>query len=273
PYGVAATGTAIGVSSLANKVEGLIRDQVLRGMADPETLKMLANTATDAQMKIAYERLLPAVITSMRSQMDSPSPSEGQISPPEELSLETSSPKSITPTPTSKAKQFTSTDPVDIAIEEAIRMKEGTPPLPQADDFTKLLKAVSLQESSGNPNVVHPMTSRGERAQGLHGVLPSTAKDIAKELGITKYDLKDPETNTRFAAHYLKQMIDMFGGDTELGLAAYHSGPGRIKTLLKLYNGKTLADIRPYLGQHGKVYASGVLSKLKKIDKYGTVKT
>ena len=152
-------------------------------------------------------------------------------------------------------------------------MKEGTPPLPQADDFTKLLKAVSLQESSGNPNVVHPMTSRGERAQGLHGVLPSTAKDIAKELGITKYDLKDPETNTRFAAHYLKQMIDMFGGDTELGLAAYHSGPGRIKTLLKLYNGKTLADIRPYLGQHGKVYASGVLSKLKKIDKYGTVKT
>lgn len=273
PYGVAATGTAIGVSSLANKVEGLIRDQVLRGMADPETLKMLANTATDAQMKIAYERLLPAVITSMRSQMDSPSPSEGQISPPEELSLETSSPKATTPTPTSKAKQFTSTDPVDIAVEEAIRMKDGEAPLPQADETTRLLKAVSLQESSGNPNVVHPMTPRGERAQGLHGVLPSTAKDIAKELGIAKYDLKDPETNRIFAEHYLKQMIEMFDGNVELGLAAYHSGPNRIKTLLKLHNGKTLADIRQHLGPVGKQYASGVLSKLKKIDKYGSVKT
>jgi soluble lytic murein transglycosylase-like protein len=178
------------------------------------------------------------------------------------------SPKSITPTPISKAKQFTSTDPVDIAVEEAIRMKDGEAPLPQADDFTKLLKAVSLQESGGNPDAV---SDAG--AIGLHQIMPATAKDIAKELGVTKYDLKDPETNTIFAAHYLKKLLSMFGNDPELALAAYHSGPGRVKNLLKLHDGKTLSAIRPYLGPVGKQYASGVLSKLKKIDKYGSVKT
>ena len=195
-------------------------------------------------------------------------PQEQQYGQKQELQERRTSPKSTTATPTSKAKQFTSTDPVDIAVEEAIRMKDGEAPLPQADDFTKLLKAVSLQESGGNPDAV---SDAG--AIGLHQIMPATAKDIAKELGVTKYDLKDPETNTIFAAHYLKKLLSMFGNDPELALAAYHSGPGRVKNLLKLHDGKTLSAIRPYLGPVGKQYASGVLSKLKKIDKYGSVKT
>ena len=183
------------------------------------------------------------------------------------------SPKSTTPTPISKAKQFTSTDPVDIAVEEAIRMKDGEAPLPKPTPMAQLVRAVSLQESSGNPDAVHPMTSRGERAQGLMGILPSTSREIAKELGIDKYDLKDPETNMRFGEHYLKKLLDMFDGDQFLALTAYHSGPGRVKNLLKLHNATTLQEILPYLGPQGRAYASGVMSKLKKIDKYGSVKT
>jgi len=194
-------------------------------------------------------------------------PQEQQYGQKQELQERRTSPKSTTATPTSKAKQFTSTDPVDIAVEEAIRMKDGEAPLPKPTPMAQLVRAVSLQESSGNPDAIHPMTSRGERAQGLMGILPSTSREIAKELGIDKYDLKDPETNMRFGEHYLKKLLDMFDGDQFLALTAYHSGPGRVKNLLKLHNATTLQEILPYLGPQGRAYASGVKSKLKKIEK------
>lgn len=270
--GMAAHGNvpAVIASFGAQKLNNAITTAVQKAMVDPELLGKLAAKGTAANMDIAISGLAPL----LASEISGLSKGAGADQVAEKLSQgkseqdRSSSPKSITPTPTSKAKQFTSTDPVDIAVEEAIRMKDGEAPLPQADDFTKLLKAVSLQESGGNPDAV---SDAG--AIGLHQIMPATAKDIAKELGVTKYDLKDPETNTIFAAHYLKKLLSMFGNDPELALAAYHSGPGRVKNLLKLHDGKTLSAIRPYLGPVGKQYASGVLSKLKKIDKYGSVKT
>lgn len=87
-----------------------------------------------------------------------------------------------------------------------------------------LVEAVIWQESRGKSNAVSP-----KGAQGLMQVMPATAKEIAAELGIEKYDLKDPETNRKFGEYYLDKMLKMFDGDEALALAAYNAGPGAVQ--------------------------------------------
>lgn len=93
-----------------------------------------------------------------------------------------------------------------------------------------LVKAVIRQESAGNPKAV---SNKG--ASGLMQVMPATAKEIASELGVADYDLHDPETNKLFGTFYLNKMLRMFDGDTELALAAYNAGPGKVRQWVEQY--------------------------------------
>lgn len=105
---------------------------------------------------------------------------------------------------------------------EKPKEKRSSMDIPKADDT--LVKAVVWQESRGRPNAVS-----GKGATGLMQVMPATAKEIAKELGVKDYDLKDPETNMQFGQHYLNKMLKLFGGDEALALAAYNAGPGKVR--------------------------------------------
>lgn len=81
---------------------------------------------------------------------------------------------------------------------------------------SRLLAAVVEAESNFDPRAVSP---RG--AVGLTQILPRTG-------GREGAALSDPEVNLDAGALYLRTLLDQYEGDTELALAAYNAGPGRV---------------------------------------------
>jgi len=81
-----------------------------------------------------------------------------------------------------------------------------------------LLRAVADQESGFRPCAVSP-----KGAMGLMQLMPATAQ----ELGVL--DPFDPQESLFSGAHFLKQLLTRFGGNTALALGAYNAGAGRVE--------------------------------------------
>ena len=72
-------------------------------------------------------------------------------------------------------------------------------------------------------------------ALGLMQVMPHTGKLTAKSMGIRNFrvtHLLEAEKNVPIGSAYLKQMLDLFGGNMILATAAYNAGPQRVKSWL-----------------------------------------
>lgn len=80
-----------------------------------------------------------------------------------------------------------------------------------------LLVAVAYVESGMNPDAV---SDKG--AQGLLQLMPATARELGA-------DPRNPRENVRAGARYLRAMLERFGGDLDLALAAYNAGPSAVE--------------------------------------------
>lgn len=80
-----------------------------------------------------------------------------------------------------------------------------------------LVAAMIAQESGGDPEAVSHAGARG-----LMQLMPSTAR----MLGVA--DVFDPGQNVSGGVRYISRLLERFGGDEELALAAYNAGPGTV---------------------------------------------
>lgn len=111
-------------------------------------------------------------------------------------------------------------------------MSGGVPqaPMPQGGGAPQgLIDAVIQQESGGNPNAVSPAGARG-----LMQVMPGTARDPG--FGVQPMQNDSPQENVRVGTDYLNAMLERYGGNQALALAAYNAGPGRVDDALKQAN-------------------------------------
>lgn len=120
-----------------------------------------------------------------------------------------------------------------------------------------LLAGLVKQESGFNPNAT---SSAG--AKGLTQLMPATARS----LGVA--DATDPAQALEGGAKYLRQMLDKFGGDERLALAAYNAGPGAVTRFggippyaeTKAYVEKVLANRDAFLASSTSANALGAAS-------------
>lgn len=94
-----------------------------------------------------------------------------------------------------------------------------------------LVRSLIRQESAFG---IRAMSS--SNAQGLMQLIPGTAQDMARKLGMKKLEIPEdvfrPEVNIPLGTTYISMMIDQFAGNVPLGLAAYNAGPTRVKAFV-----------------------------------------
>lgn len=97
---------------------------------------------------------------------------------------------------------------LDALVEQAALREDLAP---------DLLRSVIRQESAARPCAV---SRKG--AMGLMQLMPATALD----LGVA--DAFDPKENVDAGAHFLKQLLRLYGGNLALALSAFNAGPARV---------------------------------------------
>ena len=88
-----------------------------------------------------------------------------------------------------------------------------------------LIAAVIYEESRFRDQTSHA------GARGLMQITPQTADAIAKHSGGSRFkqsDLAEPQINISYGAYYLRLLLDHYGGNETLAIAAYNAGMGNV---------------------------------------------
>ncbi len=118
--------------------------------------------------------------------------------------------------------------PFPTVVAEAVTRWKLTEPL---------IYGLMRQESGYRARVVSPAG-----AVGLMQIMPGTGRKIADELSLS-FDvshLQHPPRNVDFGAYYLRKLLDMFGSNVPVALAAYNAGPAVVGRWLESGKGLPL---------------------------------
>lgn len=85
------------------------------------------------------------------------------------------------------------------------------------DVHPALIAAVIRAESNFNPKAVS-----GAGAKGLMQINPPTQRYLRLK------NVFDPRQNIQAGSRYLRELLDKFGGDLPMAVAAYNAGPGAV---------------------------------------------
>ena len=123
---------------------------------------------------------------------------------------------------------------IDSAIEQAAARHNVDP---------NLVRAVIKVESNFNPNAV---SRKG--AMGLMQLMPQTARQL------NVANPFDPEQNVDAGVRHLKQLMESYGGDVKLTLAAYNAGAGAVARSAGV---PRIRETRNYVKRITQLYYSG----------------
>jgi len=111
-------------------------------------------------------------------------------------------------------------------------------PMPFRDAVVKRSQSINL-----DPAYVYGLIRQESRfimdarshvgASGLMQVMPATARETARRIGLTGFtadQITDRDTNIAIGTGYLKMVLDDVGGSMPMAAAAYNAGPGRPRT-------------------------------------------
>ena len=103
-------------------------------------------------------------------------------------------------------------------------------------------------------------------ARGLMQITPGTARAIAQRTGGVRFeeaDLATPQVNISYGSWYLRHLLDHYGGDEVLALAAYNAGMGNVDRWIAEKGGGDL-DVRDLPFAETRAYVVKVLGARNK---------
>jgi hypothetical protein len=124
--------------------------------------------------------------------------------------------------------------------EEVDRLVQQAATHSQVDP--KLIHAIIQTESEYNPNAV---SNKG--AMGLMQLIPATAQRFGVENPF------DPKQNIEGGVSYLRHLLDLFGGDLTLSLAAYNAGENSV---LRSGGVPNFSETKSYVRKVSNLYGS-----------------
>ncbi|WP_459426790.1 transglycosylase SLT domain-containing protein [Pseudohaliea sp.] len=108
-------------------------------------------------------------------------------------------------------------------------------PLAYRDVFTARARALGLPETelmaiARRESAFFPAAHSSAGARGLMQVLPATGRQVASRLGVAApaAALYRVEDNVLIGSAYYRQLLERYGGNRVLALAAYNAGPNRV---------------------------------------------
>jgi soluble lytic murein transglycosylase-like protein len=132
-----------------------------------------------------------------------------------------------------RGKPFTPQE-IDAAIDKAASRHNVDP---------SLVRAVIKVESNFNPNAV---SRKG--AMGLMQLMPQTARQL------NVVNPFDPQQNVDAGVRHLKRLMESYGGDVRLSLAAYNAGAGAVSRSAGI---PRFGETRKYVKRITALYYSG----------------